>query len=83
MREFAVIIEKGSNCWGAYAPDLPGLGVTGATPEEAEKLIREGIDFHLEGMLEDGDPIPEPATRVMVVRTDVVENFRQRLAKTA
>lgn len=83
MREYAVILEKGTNCWGAYAPDLPGLAVTGATPEEAEQLIREGIDFHLEGLLEDGDAIPEATTRVLTVKTEVVEKFRQRLAKSA
>jgi len=83
MREYTVILEKGRNCWGAYAPDLPGLGVTGATAEEAEKLIREGIDFHLEGMLEDGDPIPEPVSHAITVKTDIVETFHRSLAKSA
>jgi predicted RNase H-like HicB family nuclease len=83
MREYAVIIEKGRNCWSAYAPDLPGLGVTGSSPEEAEKLIREGIEFHLEGMLEDGDSIPDATTRTLNVKTDIVENFRHNLAKSA
>ncbi len=83
MREYAVILEKESNCWGAYSPDLRGLGVTGNTPEEAEKLIREAIDFHLEALLEDGDPIPEATTRVLTVKTEAVENFRRRLAKSA
>ncbi len=83
MREYAVILEKGTNCWGAYAPDLPGLAVTAATPEEAEQLIREGIEFHLEGLLEDGDAIPDAATRVLTVKTDIVEAWPQRLAKSA
>ncbi|HEY1742498.1 MAG TPA: type II toxin-antitoxin system HicB family antitoxin [Granulicella sp.] len=83
MREYAVIIQKSTNCWGAYSPDIPGLGVTGSTPEEAEQLIREGIDFHLEGLLEDGDPIPEPTTRVLMVNTEIVEKFRHQLAKSA
>lgn len=42
-------------------PDLPGLGVAGATLEETKELIREAIDFHLEGMKMHGDPIPEPS----------------------
>jgi len=42
-------------------PDLPGLGVAGATLDEAKELIREAIDFHLEGMKMHGDPIPEPS----------------------
>jgi predicted RNase H-like HicB family nuclease len=48
------------NGWGAYVPDVRGLGVAGATLDEVKQLIREAIDFHLEGMLEHGDPIPEP-----------------------
>jgi predicted RNase H-like HicB family nuclease len=65
MMEFAVVIEKTSNGWSAYAPDLPGLGVAGATIEETERLLREGIELHIEGMREDGLPIPEPSTKVM------------------
>jgi len=65
MKEYAVVLEKTSNGWSAYVPDLPGLGVAAATIEETERLIREGIEFHLEGMREDGLPIPEPSARVM------------------
>ena len=65
MKEYAVVLEKTSNGWSAYVPDLPGLGVAAATIEETERLIREGIEFHLEGMREDCLPIPEPSTRVM------------------
>lgn len=56
-----VICEKSSEGWGAYAPDLPGLGVAGATLEEVKELIREAIEFHLEGMRQHGDPIPAPS----------------------
>jgi predicted RNase H-like HicB family nuclease len=65
MTQYAVVFEKTSTGWSAYAPDLPGLGVTAATMEETEQLIREGIEFHIEGLREDGLPIPEPETRVM------------------
>jgi predicted RNase H-like HicB family nuclease len=64
MREYAVIFEKTSTGWSAYVPDLPGLGVAGPTYEATEQLIREGINFHIEGLRADGDPIPEPTTRV-------------------
>lgn len=64
MKEYAVIFEQTPTGWSAYAPDLPGLGVTGATFEATEELIREGILFHIEGLLADGDPVPEPTTRV-------------------
>jgi predicted RNase H-like HicB family nuclease len=65
MKEYAAVFEKTSNGWSAYAPDLPGLGVAAATFEETEKLLREGIELHIEGMREDGLPIPEPVTQVM------------------
>jgi predicted RNase H-like HicB family nuclease len=65
MKEYAVVLEKTSNGWSAYVPDLPGLGVAATTIEETEQLIREGIEFHLEGMREDGLTIPEPSTQVM------------------
>ena len=64
MREYAVIFEKTSTGWSAYVPDLPGLGVAGPTYEATEQLIREGIAFHIEGLQADGEPIPEPTTRV-------------------
>jgi predicted RNase H-like HicB family nuclease len=46
---------------GEPMPDLPGLGAAGATLDEVKQLIREAIDFHLEGIREHGDPIPEPS----------------------
>jgi predicted RNase H-like HicB family nuclease len=65
MKEYAAVFEKTSTGWSAYAPDLPGLGVAAETIEEAEQLLREGIEIHIEGLREDGLPIPEPSTRVM------------------
>jgi predicted RNase H-like HicB family nuclease len=65
MKEYAVVFEKTANGWSAYAPDLPGLGVAAETIEETEQLLREGIELHIEGLREDGLPIPEPSTRVM------------------
>jgi predicted RNase H-like HicB family nuclease len=46
---------------GAYAPDLPGLGAAGKTLDEVKELIREAVEFHLEGMRSHGDPIPAPS----------------------
>ena len=59
--KYLVIYEKSGSGWGAYVPDLPGLGVAGSTLDEVKQLMREAIDFHLEGMREHGDPIPEPS----------------------
>lgn len=58
MARYAVVIEKADGNYSAYVPDLPGCVATGATPEAAEAEIREAIEFHLEGLREDGLPIP-------------------------
>ena len=61
---YAVVIEKAESNFSAYVPDLPGCVATGATVEEVEREIREAIAFHLEGMREDGLPIPDPTSKV-------------------
>jgi predicted RNase H-like HicB family nuclease len=58
--KYLVIYEKSTTGWGAYAPDLPGLGVAGTSLDEVKELIREAVEFHLEGMRQHGDPIPSP-----------------------
>ncbi len=83
MREYTVIFEKGPVSWGAYIPDLPGLAAAGASLEEVQGLIKEGLEFHLEGMLEDGDPIPEPHSHAGTIQTDLVETWSGQLAKSA
>lgn len=65
--KYAVVIEKAQNNYSAYVPDLPGCIATGATVEEVEREIREAIEFHLEGMREDGEPIPPPTSYVEYV----------------
>ncbi len=64
---YAVVIEKAEKNYSAYVPDLPGCVATGATLEQAEAEIREAIEFHIEGMREDGLQIPEPASKVEYV----------------
>ncbi|MDT5294064.1 MAG: hypothetical protein QOJ76_944 [Acidobacteriota bacterium] len=64
---YAVIIEEGQNSFGAYVPDLPGCAAVGKTKDEVLRLIHEAIDFHIEGLREDGQPIPEPASSVEYV----------------
>lgn len=58
---YLVIYEKSESGWGAYAPDLPGLGLAAKTLEEAKELMREAIDFHIEGMRQHGEQIPAPS----------------------
>ena len=67
MRRYAVVIEKAPGNYSAYVPDLPGCVATGATVEEVEREIREAIEFHLEGLRDAGEPIPEPTSRMAYV----------------
>jgi predicted RNase H-like HicB family nuclease len=60
--KYAVIYEKTSTGYSAYAPDLPGCMAAGATLAETAKLMRAAIELHLETMREDGDVIPEATT---------------------
>lgn len=62
MKVYAVIVEEGENGFGAYVPDLPGCVAVAETKGEALELIQEAIEFHIEGLLEDGQPIPEPSS---------------------
>jgi predicted RNase H-like HicB family nuclease len=62
--KYAVVIEKADGNFSAYVPDLPGCVATGHSLSEVEDQIREAISFHLDGMREDGIPIPEPTSKV-------------------
>ncbi len=62
MKEYAVIYERGPNNWSAYVPDLPGCISMGKTRTDIERNIQEAIELHIEGMLADGEPIPEPSS---------------------
>jgi predicted RNase H-like HicB family nuclease len=64
---YAVVIERAGKNYSAYVPDLPGCVAAADTVEEVEREIREAIAFHIEGLKEDGDPIPEAETRVEYV----------------
>lgn len=59
---YLVVIAKGKKNYSACSPDVLGCATTGKTREEVERRMREALEFHLEGMLADGDPIPEPHT---------------------
>ncbi len=64
---YAIVIEKAPSNYAAYVPDLPGCIATGATITETEDLIREAIEFHLEGLKADGLPVPPPSSHVEYV----------------
>ena len=61
---YAIVIENAGANYSAYVLDLPGCVATGATVAEVEEAIREAIDLHLQGMRQDGTPIPEPSSQV-------------------
>ncbi len=61
---YAVILEEGESSFGAYVPDLPGCVAVSETREEVLELIQEAIEFHIEGLREDGQPIPAPSSSI-------------------
>ncbi len=64
---YAVVYERGERNYSAYVLDLPGCVAAGETLEETERLIREAIEFHIEGLRADGLPVPQPSSRVEYV----------------
>jgi len=65
--QYLVVVEKGPGSFGAYVPDLPGCIAAGDSKDEVLSLIKEAIEFHLEGLREDGQPIPSPSSTSEVV----------------
>ena len=61
---YAIVIEKAEGNYSAYVPDLPGCVATGTTVAEVEAEIREAIAFHVEGLREDGLPVPSASSQV-------------------
>ncbi len=61
--KYLIIIEKSKTGYSAYSPDLPGCVSTGSTTEKTEKNMREAIEFHIDGLKEEGYKIPKPTSR--------------------
>lgn len=64
---YAIVVEKTANNYSVYVPDLPGCIATSDTIEEAEHEIYEAIEFHIEGMIEEGLPVPQPTSIVQYI----------------
>ena len=62
MSKYLIVIEGTNTGYSAYSPELPGCVATGKTKEEVETTMKEAIEIHLEGLKEDGEPIPPPHT---------------------
>ena len=69
--KYAIVVEKRDASYGAYVPDLPGCVAAAQTRDEVLKLIREAIEFHLEGMRASGESIPEPHSEMEYVDVNV------------
>ena len=65
-----VVIERGPSSFGAYVPDLPGCVAVGKSQPEVEQLMREAIEFHIEGLREDGLAVPQPTSTPRLVSVD-------------
>ena len=68
--QYLVVIERGPRSFGAYVPDLPGCVAAADTREEVEALIQEAISFHIEGLRQDGQPVPAPSSSAQLVTVD-------------
>jgi predicted RNase H-like HicB family nuclease len=68
--KYTVIYEQGPTSWGAYVPDLPSVISVGDSRDDVQRLIREAIEFHLEGMSEEGISITPPSSSARVVEID-------------
>jgi predicted RNase H-like HicB family nuclease len=64
MKRYAIVVEKAKSNYAAYVPDLPGCVATGATRKETERRLREAIELHIQGLREDGVPVPAPSSVV-------------------
>lgn len=67
IMEYTVVIERTATNYAAYVPDLPGCVATAGTRDELLDEIRDAIEFHIEGMREDGEPVPQPQATADVV----------------
>lgn len=68
---YMVVVERGETSWGAHVPDLPGCIAVGETREEALRLIGEAIQFHIEGLKQEGLPVPAPSSEGEFVEVGV------------
>jgi len=62
MSKYLIVVEETATGYSAYSPDVLGCVATGKTRAKVEEAMQEAIRFHLEGLKEDGEPIPVPHT---------------------
>jgi predicted RNase H-like HicB family nuclease len=71
VTEYTIIIEKAGDNFSAYCPDLPGVIATGKTAEETTERMKEAIEFHIEGLISEEMPVPEPTTTARSIKVAV------------
>jgi predicted RNase H-like HicB family nuclease len=69
MRQYLVVIEETETGYSAYSPDIPGCIATGSTRREVESNMREALEFHLDGLREEGESLPEPKSYSRYIKT--------------
>ena len=79
MMKYTIIIEEGDSSYGAFVPDLPGCIAVGETKQETIELISEAIEFHIEGLHEDGNIIPTPHSHCNIAYVEVETRTKQEL----
>lgn len=62
-RRYLIVVEKADGNYSAYSPDIPGCVAVGDTPKEVRRNMREAIEFHVQSLIEDKLPVPEPRTK--------------------
>lgn len=67
---YLVVVEQGSDSWGAHVPDVPGVVAAAESREEVLEVIRDAIAFHIEGLRAEGEGIPVAASSAEVVEVD-------------
>jgi predicted RNase H-like HicB family nuclease len=80
--QFVVVFEQTPNNYGAYLPDLPGCISTGETWEEMKEMVREAVPFHIEGMLEHGDPLPEKPMSLEEAMAHYIEPIPEKVMES-
>ncbi len=70
MMHYLVVVEEGDSGYGAHVPDLPGCIAAGETKEEVLSLIREAIEFHIEGLRAVGEPVPAPTSVAEIIEVN-------------
>ena len=74
--KYAIVVSKAGSNYSAHAPDAPGCVAAGETLEETIQLMKESLEFHFEGMMEYGEPIPEPISQCFYVEPRIPQQHR-------